>query len=227
MVIGGSNGNCEAMGVADVIQETAKDVEMKELIENIRNGKAFSEEPWPSTLSEYNRVKTDLNEKDGIVLYKKRIVVPRALREKALETLHSAHQGCSTMWSRASQAVWWPKLNQQLEEKRLACDECTRTAPSQSHMPPVPPPKPDYPMQQICSDIAHHGGRSYIVIVDRYTNWASVYPADGADGLIRALRYHFVTYGAAEELASDGGPEYMATETQEPSRLCGLFWGRG
>ena len=36
-----------------------------------------------------------------------------------------------------------------------------------------------------------------------------------ADGLIRALRYHFVTHGAPEELASDGGPEYTATETQE------------
>ena len=82
-------------------------------------------------------------------------------------------------------------------------------------MPPIPPPNPEYPMQQICSDIAHFNGHIYVVIVDRFTNWASIYPADRAEGLIRALRYHFITYGAPEELASDGGPEYTSAETRD------------
>ena len=36
-----------------------------------------------------------------------------------------------------------------------------------------------------------------------------------ADGLVKALRYHFVTHGAAEELSSDGGPEYTAGLTKQ------------
>ena len=47
------------------------------------------------------------------------------------------------------------------------------------------------------------GGKTYVVIVD----------SDGFKGLVEALRYHFVTYGAAEEFAVDGGSEYMAAET--------------
>ena len=35
-----------------------------------------------------------------------------------------------------------------------------------------------------------------------------------AEGLIQALRHHFVNFGAPEILASDGGPEYSSTETQ-------------
>ena len=53
-----------------------------------------------------------------------------------------------------------------------------------------------------------------MVIVDRYTNWASVYKVNRAEGIIQALRYHFVSYGAPEEITTDGGPEYVATETQ-------------
>ena len=115
------------------------------------------------------------------------------------------------MWNRASHSILWPKLSEHLERKRAACQECNKIAPSQPALPPVPPPRPEYPMQQLCTDIAHFGGKTYIVIVDRYTNWPSVYPTDGANGVIKALRFHFITYGAAEEIAS----EYLAASTQE------------
>ena len=70
-------------------------------------------------------------------------------------------------------------------------------------------------MQKICSDVAHFKDQTYVVIVDRFTNWASVYRANKAEGLIKALRHHFVNFGAPEELASDGGPEYTSSETRE------------
>ena len=38
--------------------------------------------------------------------------------------------------------------------------------------------------------------------------------ADGATGLIACLRRVFSTYGIADELSSDGGPEFTATTTQ-------------
>ena len=68
-------------------------------------------------------------------------------------------------------------------------------------------------MQQICSDIAHHGGFTYVVIVDRFSNWPSVYQVKKADGLIKALRSHFITHGAPKEISTDCGPEYIAKET--------------
>ena len=37
--------------------------------------------------------------------------------------------------------------------------------------------------------------------------------ADSAKGLNKSLREAFVTYGIPEELTSDGGPEYTASET--------------
>ena len=52
--------------------------------------------------------------------------------------------------------------------------------------------------------------------MDRYTNWPVVERASqGASGLISALRRYFSTFGIAEELASDGGPEFTASATQK------------
>jgi hypothetical protein len=70
-------------------------------------------------------------------------------------------------------------------------------------------------MQQICSDIAHYAGKIYVIIVNRFSNWPSVSKAGGAEELVKVLRWHFVDKGVPEVLSSDGGPEYMATVTQE------------
>ena len=148
-------------------------------------------------------------------MFKGRIVVPKSLRRKALEIIHGAHQGCQGMLNRASLNLWWPGLSTCIEKKRAECETCTEIAPSQPSMPSIQPERPEYPMQKLCSDITYFQGKTYLVIVDRFTNWPSVCPADGSNRLIKALRFHFVTYGAAEEIASDGGPEYIAASTQE------------
>lgn len=59
-------------------------------------------------------------------------------------------------------------------------------------------------------------GNTYQVSVDHYSNWPIVERAtDGAKGLIDFLRRTFATYGIPEELASDGGPEFVAHTTQK------------
>ena len=185
--IGARANHCEAISLEDIIVESAQDKEIISIIEALRSGQNEEGNTWPASLGEYKREKEHLSEKDGIVLFKSRILVPCSLRAKVLEVLHAAHQGCSSMLARASQGVWWPKLGESVEKIRASCQECTRTAPTQATLPPVPPPSPDFPMQQVCSDIAHLDGRSYVVIVDTYTNWVSVYPANKAEGLIRVL----------------------------------------
>ena len=207
----GDEESCEAIGIEDVRSESGKDTEMKNLTEVIRSGA----QEWPSELSQYNRVRENLSKKDGTVMFKGRIVVPKSLRRKALEIIHGAHQGCQGMLNRASLNLWWPGLSTYIEKKRAECETCTEIAPSQPSMPSIQPERPEYPMQKLCSDIAYFQGKTYLVIVDRFTDWPSVCPADGSNRLIKALRFHFVTYGAAEEIASDGGPEYIAASTQE------------
>ena len=67
---------------------------------------------------------------DGVVLLDDRVVVPKQLRKRVLDSLHSAHQGVSQMYARAELSVFWPGLHADLEEVRAACNICRVNAPS-------------------------------------------------------------------------------------------------
>ena len=72
-----------------------------------------------------------------------------------------------------------------------------------------------YPFQCICADYFHYQGHTYLVIVDRYSNWPIVERAgEGATGLLKTLRHTFATYGIPDELSSDGGPEFVSHATR-------------
>ena len=69
-------------------------------------------------------------------------------------------------------------------------------------------------MQQICSDIAHYNGNSYIVILDRFSNWVSIYKFTKAEGLLKVLRSYSIEHGVPDKLSSDDGPEYTSPEVK-------------
>ena len=102
---GGSGRNCQAVTWEVVVNESAIDPEISQLVELVRKGIPDSRDLWPQNLSDYFRARNELCEKDGVVTYKKRVVIPHNLRREVLDVLHAAHQGCSSMEARASQAV--------------------------------------------------------------------------------------------------------------------------
>ena len=169
-------------------------------------------EPWPSVLGAYARFREDLSSVDGVVVFKGRVVVPAALRQDVLRSLHSAHQGSTGMGLRAGSSVWWPGVTADIAKMREGCGKCVRSAPSQPAAPPTPMPTPMYPFQMICSDYFAYAGSSYVVTVDRYSGWPLVVKcrSDTSEELVRVLRGYFMTYGAPEELASDGAAVYMS-----------------
>merc|ERR1712082_16725 len=167
-------------------------------------------------LEEYRRYAKEFTTVDGVVLFRGRVVIPTALRRQVLQALHRAHQGVTGMNLRAQDSVWWPGCSRDIEAVRGGCMTCARNAPSQSATPPITPPVPQYPFQYVSSDYFAYAGVNYLVFVDRYSGWPSVYRCkDGtAAELVKVLREYFCTWGALEELATDGGATYMAASTQ-------------
>ena len=180
------------------------------------------EDGFPETKSDlcedirpYHQYRNQLTSFDGVVLCNDRIVIPPLLRNRILESLHSAHQGITQICSRADSSFFWPGMTPAISEMREKCSQCNRMAPSQPSMPPTPPIQPVYPFQAIVADYFNYKGHHYLVAVDRYSNWPIVEEtASGSSGLIRSLRRTFVTFGIAEELTSDGGPEFTAAQTK-------------
>ena len=196
--------------------ETSSDNTMNQLLSAIEDGLPEKKHLLPAPLREYQQFREHLYCIDGVVIYKDRIVIPPSLRAHCLTALHAAHQGTSSMISRAETSIFWPGITHDIHAVRASCKHCNRMAPSQAAMPPTPPILSAYPFQCICADYFHYKGFNYLVIVDRYSNWPIVEKAqNGAQGLINTLRITFATYGIPDELSSDGGPEFVAHSTRK------------
>ena len=205
----------ESITFADVRIATTGDQLMSHLLELIEEGFPDSKNNLHPELKQYFQFRDNLTTLDGVIFYRDRIVIPPSLRAKALSYLHSAHQSVTQMTSRAEGSFFWPGITSAINDLRTQCTACSRIAPSQPSLPPTPPVLPLYPFQAIAADYFQYIGQHYLVAVDRYSNWPIVeHSANGAQGLITALKKIFTTFGIAEEITSDGGPEFTANATE-------------
>ena len=204
-----------------LVQEASLSTEYKTLTEAVL-GESVE---WPKDIRNIRQYKESLAVIEGVVVYKGRPVIPVAFHQKVLDTLHSGHQGVTSMYARSSASVWWPGMYDDVMRIRATCRRCDSNAPSQPKETPMPQPRVEYPFQQICSDYFTCEGRQYLVMVDRYSGWPSVYKAKTADDreLIRLLRRHCETFGAPEEIATDGGSVYVSHSTQSFLSVWGIM----
>ena len=193
--------------------------EMSSLLQCVRTGftNNLSDEP---SVKPYWQYRESLYELDGVILYNDRVVIPPSLRQEVLRTLHSAHQGVSTMEARAREIVFWPGYTNDIADTRNRCNDCIKNAPSQSQMPPAPPHIPSTPFESTVADFFDLDGQHYLVVADRLSGWPEVFkckpgsPQSGSQGLVSCLINCFACYGVPVDLSSDGGPEFIASNTE-------------
>ena len=87
----------------------------------------------------------------------------------------TSHSGVSSISDRASESVWWPGIQANIEKTRVECKSCDISAPSQPATSPTSLPSPAYPFEQICADYFSYNSHKYLVIVDRFSNWPTVH----------------------------------------------------
>ena len=198
--------------------ESLKDLDIKSLVEYIKRGFPDSRSSVPDTVKPFWEIRKHLHCSDGVALFKDRIIIPKSLRTLVLATLHSAHQGVSSMFSRAQATVFWPGMTLDLETARKSCNSCNRNAPSQTKLPPSARQVPNLPFQMIFADFFTLKGKNFLVFGDRLSGWTEVLRVNtrsGSKGLCEALRTVFSTFGVPEETSSDGGPGFAAQEFKD------------
>ena len=90
----------------------------------------------------------------GYILWGIRVVIPPSLQPQVLEELHHTHSGIVRMKATARSYVWWPHLDQDLEQLAKSCVQCQsyRNMPAAASLHPWL--WPSKPWQRIHIDYA-------------------------------------------------------------------------
>ena len=165
---------CTAILWSEIVAESMADPTISLLVSTIQKGFPPILRELDSSLAPYWNIRNYLFVEENVVWYNDRIILPPSLRPRALEVLHSAHQGVSSMEDRARSVVYWPGITHDIQLTRSNCADCCKNAPSQAPLPAAAPEIPSTPFESIFADFFEIGGYHYLVVGDRLSGWVEV-----------------------------------------------------
>ena len=206
-----------AIKMSNIKDASATDHQYQLLLRTIREGFPEDRNMLPEALSEFWNMRTDLYTVDSLVFLQGRVLIPKSVRRTLIDQLHLGHQGVNSMKSNARQRFFWPGMSSQLQNRRDQCRRCNEIAPTNHREPLSQPSQPEYPFQQVVTDIFNMAGKKYLIYADRYSGWtevAATHEDAKAKTICDIFRRLFITFGVPVELSSDGGPPFESTEVK-------------
>ena len=196
-----------------LVEHCSKDSTYSLLMHYVENGFPRNKQDVDKKLVKFWGIRNELYQQGELVIKDGRIVIPLCLQSQVVKILHSAHQGCTGMNSRAAQAVFWPGMSKDIINFRLGCSKCAKISPSNKKEPMLLTPVPEWPFQHTCMDFCEFEGHTYLAVADRYSGWLMIYhftkQATG-ERLVAICRDIFSNYGIADSISSDGGPQFKS-----------------
>ena len=167
----------------------------------------------PQLLRPFFDKRHELTVEEGCLLWGIRVIVPKRLRAKLLDELHRDHPGIVRMKSVARSYMWWPGLDQDIQNLVKACKSCQ----SVKNAPPVAPLHPwvwpSRPWQRVHLDFAGpFQNHMFLIGVDAYSKWPEVrvMSTTTASATLDVLREWFSQHGIPELLVTDNGSQFTS-----------------
>lgn len=140
------------ISATDISNLSATDPIISKVLDWARRG--WPQQPGTPAFLPYYRRQHELSVHRGCLLWGNRVVVPHNLRPQILASLHDAHPGIVRTKALGHSYVWWPKIDQEIEEWVAKCQHCQSSRP----VPPAAPvwewEGPRAPWAQVHLDLA-------------------------------------------------------------------------
>ena len=184
--------------------------------------KYIIQQGWPKTIKEFPQELQkywmfceELTIEDGLILKGMRIVIPDKKREEILKQIHEGHLGLNNCQMLAKETVYWPGLNDQLEQLILNCQLCLKYSRSKDKGTPhtaLGHEGPPVPWSKVATDIFHYESQPYLLIVDYTSRFLIVRKLKSmpAQHITEHFKSIFSEYGWPDMLVNDNGPCYAA-----------------
>ena len=194
---------------------TQADDELALLKHTIMQGWPSSIKQVPPVLQPYWTFREELNVEDGLIWKGTRIVIPTRQWEAILKLIHKGHLGLNKFKLHAKETVYWPGLNDWLENPVLNCEFCLKYSNSKCKQEPslsLGQEVPLYPWIKLATGMFYFEGVSYLLVVDYISRFPVVWKLTLMTGQHIASHFKliFSEYGWPESLVSDNGPCYTS-----------------
>lgn len=176
---------------------------------------------WRKTRCLYWNHKEDLSLEDDCVLWGRLVFIPLIIQGHLWDEFHECHPGMCCMKALDRSFIWWPGIDQGIEDRVQFCADCVNTQSTPGAVPLLFWPWATEPWQRIHFDFAAVKGWLFLIIVDSHPKWLEVFPmaTTTATATINVLRAVFARYGLPHKVISDNGPQFVSEEYQTFLRM--------
>lgn len=193
--------------------------------------KDFCLRGWPNKVQEewlrpFFRRRNEISVEGSCLMIGSRVIVPKVLRKRVLELIHTDHIGIVRCKMLARSAVWWPGLNEEIEEQISKCRVCQLMQNNAREENLIAWPKTENIWQRVHVDFFHFRGKSFLLIVDSKSKWLDVHLMNqGTDvnKTVEKLKITFALLGIPNSIVSDNGPPFNSAEFQRFCQLNGII----
>ena len=216
------NGQHDNLRLTDLRQIAEQDDEYQQLKHYIEVGFPQQRNQLPTKCQRYWDIRRQLTIDNGLIVYGCRLLIPVKLRQSVLHQLHAAHQGTTRTKSRARLVIYWPGMDNDIDNTILACKSCQDYLPSHPPEPMITKQRPSRPFQEIAADFCSHGGHQFLITVDCCTDWPHMGKDTTAIRLNNVLLGVFSRYGIPDIIWSDQGPQFTSHAFQTFAKEWGI-----
>lgn len=175
----------------------------------------YLETEWPdykklsSECKKFHKIKDEISVNEELLFFGDKLIVPAKFRGQIIDMLHASHLGVEKTRLRARRLFYWPGMSKDIEKQIQMCRICEKHRYSNSKEPLKQHESPKFAWEKISMDVFEHGGVSYLVIIDAYSNWLCVERLrdKSVDHIIKIITSQvFAKLGVPLEIRSDNSP---------------------
>ncbi|XP_064486184.1 uncharacterized protein K02A2.6-like [Ornithodoros turicata] len=159
----------------------------------------------------------ELSAHKNCLLWGNRVIIPKEGQQRVLDELQLGHPGIGHMRALARSYVWWPKIDEDIEQSVKSCTEyqCTRHAPPRVPIHPWEVPHSQWSRLHVDFAGPFHR-QSFLLVVDAYSKELEekLMPSTSAEATVNVLREIFTTHGIPDVVVSDNGPQFTSAHFQ-------------
>ena len=215
----------KAVSVKEIADATKTDPVMENVRKCITNGHWYKFNCEEMQI--YQKIASELCVLDnGVIMRGPRIVIPPTMRKEMVHLAHEGHMGIVKTKLLLRTKVWFPKMDNLVEEVIKHCPSCNVVTKDERMQPLMMSELPAGPWRSVSADFCgpYPSGDYCLVVIDDYSRFpvVEIIKSTSTSSVIPVLDKIFATHGQPETLKTDNGPPFQSAEFKKFMMYSGI-----